>query len=96
MLYDPERNLTIGTWYLRHLSNVFDGNLVAALAAYNAGQSRVQQWLSEERWDGREETIGDIPFGETRTYVRRVLDTMDTYIWLYDDGEQVSKTAESN
>ncbi len=51
---------------------------------------------AEERWDGREETIGDIPFGETRTYVRRVLDTMDTYIWLYDDGEQVSKTAESN
>lgn len=95
MLYDPERNLAIGTWYLRHLSDLFNGNLVVALAAYNAGQTRVQQWLAEERWDGREETINDIPFGETRTYVRRVLGTMDTYIWLYDGGlEQVSKTSE--
>jgi len=97
MLYDPERNLTIGTWYLRHLANTFDGNLVVALAAYNAGQTRVQQWLAEQRWDGREETLADIPFGETRRYVRRVLDTMDTYIWLYDHGrEQVSNPAESN
>ena len=97
MLYDPERNLTIGTWYLRHLANTFDGNLVVALAAYNAGQTWVQQWLAEQRWDGREETLADIPFGETRRYVRRVLDTMDTYIWLYDHGrEQVSNPAESN
>ena len=88
MLYDPERNLTIGTWYLRHLANTFDGNLVVALAAYNAGQTRVQQWLAEQRWDGREETLADIPFGETRRYVRRVLDTMDTYIWLYDHGRE--------
>ena len=70
---------------------------MVALAAYNAGQTRVQQWLAEQRWDGREETLADIPFGETRRYVRRVLDTMDTYIWLYDHGrEQVSNPAESN
>lgn len=95
MLYEPERNLAIGTWYVRHLSNLFNGNLVAVLAAYNAGQTRVQQWLSESRWDGREETIDDIPFSETRTYVRRVLGTLDTYAWLYDaGGEQVSHSFE--
>lgn len=95
MLYDPERNLAIGTWYLRHLSNLFNGNLVTTLAAYNAGQTRVQQWLDEERWDGREETIENIPFSETRLYVRRVLGTLDTYVWLYDGvGEQVSKSIE--
>lgn len=97
MLYDPERNLAIGTWYLRHLATVFDGNLVAALAAYNAGLNRVQQWLASETWDGREETIDDIPFSETRTYVRRVLGTLDTYTWLYDGGwEQVRPGNEAN
>lgn len=95
MLYDPERNLAIGTWYLRHLATLFDGNLVAVLAAYNAGQNRVQQWLAESRWDGREETIDDIPFRETRTYVRRVLGTLDAYAWLYDARwEQVSQSME--
>lgn len=97
MLYEVEPNLAIGTWYLRHLSDLFDGNLVAALAAYNAGQTRVQQWLADDRWDGREETIENIPFGETRTYVRRVLGTMDTYAWLYDGGwQQVSKRRKQN
>lgn len=95
MLYDPERNLAIGTWYLRHLTNLFNGNLVTALAAYNAGQTRVQQWLNEQRWDGREETMDDIPFSETRLYVRRVLGTLDTYVWLYGGAEQqVSKRME--
>jgi len=96
MLYDPERNLAIGTWYLRYLATVFDGNLVATLAAYNAGQNRVQQWLADSTWDGRKETIDDIPFRETRTYVRRVLGTLDTYTWLYDGRwEQGSTPAES-
>ena len=74
---------------------LFNGNLVTALAAYNAGQTRVQQWLNEQRWDGHEETIDDIPFSETRTYVRRVLGTLDTYVWLYGGAEQqVSKRME--
>lgn len=83
MLYDPETNLHIGTWYLRELHDVFDGNVVAALAAYNAGMTRVRQWLDEGRWDGLEETLDEVPFEETRTYVRRVLTTNDIFDWLY-------------
>lgn len=86
MLYEPELNLAIGTWYLRQLHRVFDGDEVIALAAYNAGQKRVQEWLDEGRWDGSEDTLEDVPFEETRTYVRRVLTTHDIYTWLYGDG----------
>lgn len=85
MLYDPETNIRVGTWYLRELHRMFDDNEVAALAAYNAGLNRVRQWLDEGRWDGREETLDDVPFEETRTYVRRVLTTNDIFMWLYDN-----------
>lgn len=86
MLYEPELNLAVGTWFLQHLQRMFDGNEVIVLAAYNAGQKRVQQWLDEGRWDGREETLDDVPFEETRVYVRRVLTTQDIYSWLYAGG----------
>lgn len=83
MLYNVEPNLSMGTWYLRELHRLFHDNEVAALAAYNAGQNRVRQWLDEGRWDGREETLDDVPFGETRIYVRRVLATQEIFNWLY-------------
>ena len=90
-LFDPELNLRMGAWYLRALLDQFDGRPVVALAAYNAGRTRVQEWLAQGRWDGREETLDEIPFGETRHHVRRVLTTLETYRWLYDGSfEQVS------
>lgn len=86
LLYEADTNLQIGTSYLEQMFRLFGGNEVAALAAYNAGQMRVQQWLDEGRWDGQEGTLDDIPFAETRTYVRRVLTTNDIYSWLYAGG----------
>lgn len=86
MLYEPAFNVDIGTWYLRDLLNTFDDNEVVALAAYNAGLNRVRQWLDEGRWDGLEETLDDVPFEETRTYVRRVLATYEIFEWLYGEG----------
>ncbi|MFQ5896588.1 MAG: lytic transglycosylase domain-containing protein [Nitrospinota bacterium] len=59
--WDREENLEAGIRYLRRLLDRFDGNLVLALAAYNAGPRRVRQYR------------GVPPFRETRTYVRRVL-----------------------
>jgi len=59
--YDPEDNIEAGTRYLRYLLNRFDGSLKLALAAYNAGPTRVER-------------SGGIPrISETREYVRRVI-----------------------
>lgn len=82
---EPSSNIELGTWYLSTLSRQFDGNRTAIIAAYNAGPGKVQSWLDEGQWDGREETVKDIPFGETRHYVQRVIYYYDQYTELYSE-----------
>lgn len=70
-LYNPELNIQLGTLYLAYLLGRF-ATEAAALAAYNGGQGNVSRWLSEGIWDGRLETVDQIPFRETRAYVRKM------------------------
>jgi len=79
----PDVGIELGTWYLKSLHEQFDGNAVAALAAYNAGPGNVRGWLRSGEWDGREETASRIPFGETRHYVQRVIYYYNKYKSLY-------------
>jgi len=72
-LYDPELNVRYGAWYLRHLLDKY-GDVETALAAYNAGQRTVDEWLR----DGE-----GIRFAETRAYVRKVLAARDIYADAY-------------
>lgn len=83
LLYDPEVNVRLGTWYLADLLKQFDGSEPLALAAYNAGRGVVRRWLSESTWDGSEEGIEAVPYGETRRFVARVLRMWRIYRWLY-------------
>ncbi|HEY8417010.1 MAG TPA: lytic transglycosylase domain-containing protein [Limnochordales bacterium] len=93
-LFDPQTNLRMGAWYLRTLLDQF-GEPAIALAAYNAGRARVQEWLAQGRWNGQADTLADIPFAETRNHVQRVLTTLQTYRWLYDGSwRQVSSTGD--
>ena len=76
-LSDPEINIRYGTFYLRYLIDKFDGNTVAALAAYNAGETNVAAW------GGSNLSIDDIEFPETREYVENVLDKREEYAQHY-------------
>lgn len=76
-LSNPDINIRYGTFYLRYLLQKFDDNEVAALAAYNAGETNVIAW------GGSDLQIGDIPFPETRGYVEDVLDKRDEYARHY-------------
>lgn len=87
MLFDPEINVAMGVWYLADLWRLFEGDTVLALAAYNGGRGNVRRWLNEEAWSGAIEEIDDIPFPETRAYVRKVLATYTIYRRLW--GPQV-------
>ena len=82
-LYDPERNIQIGCWYLAQLAHEFQGNQLLMITAYNAGPTKVKTWLSTGQWDGRWETIENIPFLETRDYVRKVITDYQVYRRLY-------------
>jgi soluble lytic murein transglycosylase len=79
-----DAGIRLGTWYVRELNRQFNGNLAAVLAAYNAGPYRVKQWLHDKTWDGTETGLRDIPYGETRQYVQRVMYYYKKYQKLYD------------
>ena len=80
-LTDPDSNIRLGTFYLGKMLQRFGDNPVLATAAYNAGPTRVEQWLpSGDQLDARI-WIENIPFNETRGYVRRVLATDAIFHW---------------
>jgi soluble lytic murein transglycosylase len=76
-LADPQVNIAYGSWYLRYLLDKYEGREVPALAAYNAGQGNVDEWIAGAQGDHLTPT--DIPFAETRHYVAKVLDARDDY-----------------
>jgi len=82
-----EINVRIGTAYFADLMKQF-GSEHAALAAYNAGESRVVRWQRERPGVPRDEFIDDIPFPETQNYVRRILGTAEDYRRLYGTREK--------
>jgi soluble lytic murein transglycosylase len=82
-LATPQVNIAYGSYYLRDLIDHYGGQVMPALAAYNAGATNVDRWLSEGRADGHEFTIADIPFPETRAYVERVLRAQGDYRRTY-------------
>ncbi|MDQ0337839.1 soluble lytic murein transglycosylase [Caldalkalibacillus uzonensis] len=83
--HDPRDNILLGTWYLSYLLDKYQGDYVKTLVAYNAGQGNVDRWLAEGVWDGREYTIDQVPFGETRHYVKRALFYYDRYKKIYEE-----------
>jgi soluble lytic murein transglycosylase len=82
-LYEPAFNIPIGIWYLSYLNNVFGGNTIKALAAYNAGESKVKRWLVSGAWTGEMQDIEKIPYKETREYIDRVLYNYQVYKRIY-------------
>ena len=78
-LATPQINIAYGTWYLRYLLDKYEGNTILTLAAYNAGEGKVDEWRARPR-RGREFRVAShIPFKETRDYVHRVLSARADY-----------------
>lgn len=78
-LYNPAYNVRFGCAYLHELLKRFKGNLPEALAAYNAGPTRVSQWISAHSYRDSQEFVESIPFTETRIYVKAVLKDRAVY-----------------
>jgi len=83
LLNDEETNISMGCWYLAYLLKRFDGNKVNALAAYNAGPGKVDEWLKDESY-ARDGELCNIPYKETADYVVRVERAQKIYEFLYD------------
>ena len=78
----PSVNLQLGTRYFRSMVDKF-GSFEYALAAYNAGDDRVKDWLSAGNFRDAQEFVESIPFTETREYVEAILRNASVYRQLY-------------
>lgn len=83
ILFDPETNIRIGTWFLSTLFKEFDGNLDLVLAAYNAGSGNVNKWLNDEKYTDEKNNLTIIPFKETEDYLVRVNKSYKIYSTVY-------------
>ncbi|HET7060852.1 MAG TPA: transglycosylase SLT domain-containing protein [Nitrosospira sp.] len=77
-LSEVNTNLKLGTYYLKHVLDLFDNHPLLASAAYNAGPSRALQWRDDKPLEGAI-YAESIPFSETRDYVKKVMSNSTYY-----------------
>ena len=80
-LTNPHDNIRLGITYLGQMAKRYGGNQVLATAAYNAGPHRVDRWIPESRDVDARIWIENIPYDETRQYVKRVLAAATIFHW---------------
>ncbi|MCM2282993.1 MAG: lytic transglycosylase domain-containing protein, partial [Bdellovibrionaceae bacterium] len=84
-LWDPNTNVEVGTKYLAHRLERYNGDVELTLAAYNAGFSRVDRWMKRYPLENKLLFVDLIPFRETREYVSSILRNYFWYTQLYGD-----------
>lgn len=82
-LYEAEKNIMIGTKYFATLLETYNGNVNLAIIAYNAGMGNVNSWLSEGIINENGTDIENIPFEETKMYVKKILQNYKIYKEIY-------------
>ncbi|MEH1840794.1 MAG: transglycosylase SLT domain-containing protein [Nostoc sp.] len=83
-LEDPNDNIMLGTWYLGHTHDQYNNNSLLAIASYNAGPGNVSKWLQTQTTQDPDEFVEQIPFDETKNYVRQVFGNYWNYLRLYN------------
>jgi soluble lytic murein transglycosylase len=82
----PGVNLQLGTRFFRHMVDRYNGQVEYALAAYNAGEERVEEWRNSGNFQEMAEFVESIPFTETREYVQAIIRNAMLYKMLYSGG----------
>jgi peptidoglycan lytic transglycosylase len=82
-LLDPTTNIELGTRYFRKMVDHFGGQVEYALAAYNAGEERVEDWRASGTYRDIDEFVESIPFTETREYVQAIVRNVEVYKRVY-------------
>ncbi len=78
-LNNPRDNIELGCYYIRYLIDYYEGNVDVALAAYNGGMGNVDKWLENKKYSDDGKTLKNIPFKETREYVKKVNAEKEVY-----------------
>jgi soluble lytic murein transglycosylase len=83
-LFDPDKNLLYCAFYLRHLMKKFNGNLVFALASYNANEEAAQKWIRRYWTNDVEEFIEEVPYKETRSYIKLIMRNYTNNLFVHE------------
>lgn len=78
MLFDPEKNINYGCYYLKYLFARFENEKVS-LSAYNAGEGNVSKWLKDEKYSDDGITLKSMPYYETLNYVEKIENGVNYY-----------------
>ena len=84
-LYEPNKNIEIGLKYFNYLVNTFNQNEYLAILAYNAGPGNIKKWLENPniKSDEIEVFVENIPYLETKNYIKKILSTYWIYLNIY-------------
>ena len=83
-MYDPQTNIRYGCFLLGYLTDEF-GNVDTAMAAYHAGRTRVNGWLSDSKYSSDGVHLDEIPISDTAYYVEKINRAMTVYHKLYEN-----------
>jgi soluble lytic murein transglycosylase-like protein len=83
-IYEVDKNLLIGSLYVKRMLNRWDGDLILTLASYNGGPTNVSRWLKKFDTSDMDLFVEMIPLTETKNYVKKVLTSYWAYKNLYD------------
>ena len=83
MLYDPDINIQMGSWYMKSLMNQFDNDHALVAGAYNGGPGRMRRWIKGKQIPDLDEFIEDIGIDQTRRHIKKVIDSYIIYQELY-------------
>lgn len=89
-IFDPKTNIKIGCWYLSKLYKEFD-DLELVIAAYNGGSGNVNKWLNNIEYSHDGSKLHNIPFNETKNYLKKVKENYLIYKALYREEESNEK-----
>jgi len=92
----PGINISLGMKHIKDLIRRYKGNLIFAVAAYNSGATPVDRWRRNYPNLDTDEFIENIPYPETREYVKKVLASMEIYKALYSLDSSSGKTSASD
>ena len=81
-MFDAEKNIRTGCYYLKTLMDTY-GDTELAVTAYNGGTGNVRKWLGNSLFADGEGGLSDIPYAETKNYVKKVLKAYEIYTNLY-------------
>lgn len=84
-LYEPSYNISLGSWYLAHLQEQFEGRFERATGSYNAGPGNMNRWVKESGNRPFDEFVESVSFSETRGYIKRVYRTRQMYKKIYGE-----------